>query len=80
MTPQTRSLMLQLMAGDTRLMPFLYALKASHFCDVVLNDLLSRGCMGRALVEFIERKHFGNPVEAAYALTSDARKTIQKLV
>lgn len=80
MDGNTRALMLKVMADDRRLIPFLFALNSSKFKAVVLNNLISRGCIGTALHDYIERRHFGDMLHAANSLTLEASALIKKLV
>lgn len=80
MDPKIRMAMLAVMAGDRRVMPFLFALNGSKFKGYVLEYLLTKGIVGPALHDFIERDYGGNPMLAAGNLCLRAQLALGRLV
>lgn len=80
MDQQIRMAMLAVMAGDKRVMPFLFALNGSKFKGYVLHFLLTKGIVGAALFDFIERNYGGNPMLAASDLCLEAQLALGRLV
>lgn len=68
MTGQRRELLLRVMAGNKKLLPFLYLVNEHRAATFLLSDLLKRGLVGDALDAFIERDHGGDVHAAAFAL------------
>lgn len=80
MDQQIRMAMLAVMAGDKRVMPFLFALNGSKFKGYVLHFLLTKGIVGAALYDFIERRFNGDPVIAAHVLTLETADSLNRLM
>lgn len=80
MDQKTRTMMLAVMAGDRRVMPFLFAINGSKYKSYVLHFLITKGICGAALFDFIEKHYGGNPMLAASDLSLEVQLTINRLM
>ena len=73
MTPRTRELLHKVLAGEQRLLPFLFLIQQYPLKDRILETLILEGRIGRELWAQIERDFNGDVVMASRAFISKTR-------